>query len=399
MHQALRIIVPIALVSLAVLVWSWMVGNPPAAERAPSGAPTTQVEVMELVPRDYRIWIPSQGVVGPRTRTVLLPQVAGQVVEIAPALRDGAYFVQDEVLLRIDARDYRSALTVAEALLVQRQAELQLEEAQHRQARRNWELLGEGGSPDPLLVREPQLKMAQANVESARARVGEARRQLERTEVRAPYAGRVLRKHVDVGQTVLLSTQLAEIFATDYVEIRLPVLNEHLEHLDLSESPSGGEQGPRAVVRAKHGSRTLRWEGRVVRTEGAFDAATRQLFLIAQVDDPYSLEDPGSPPLRINQYVEADIEGSLLEQVFVIPRSALREGREVLLVDEENRILRKEVRILWRDAGRIVVGQEDLQPGQRLSLTPLPIAVDGIPVRPVRASGGSQEAEASGRSS
>ena len=391
MNLALRIIVPICVVALAVLVHSWLVLNPPPAERRPGSASVTTVEVMDLFPRDYRIRIPSQGVVLPRTRTILLPQVSGRITEVVPNFRDGGFFEKDDVLMRIDPSDYRTALTVAESLLLQRQAELELEEAQQEQARENWELLGEGASPTALLVREPQLRMAQANVDSAQARIEEARRNLERTVIRAPYAGRVLKKWVDVGQTVQPGTRLAEIFAVDYVEIRLPLLNEHLELVDIPEryregEPAGRRVEPGVTIRGRFGSREIRWRGRIVRSEGAFDAGTRQLFVIAQVDDPYSMTEPGRPPLKINQYVEADIEGRLLKDVFVIPRSAIRESREVLIVGEGNRIERREIRLIWSRGEQVVV-RDDLEPGERLCLTSLPLAVNGAEVDPQAVAG------------
>jgi RND family efflux transporter MFP subunit len=223
-------------------------------------------------------------------------------------------------------------------------------------------------------------------VASAEARLTQARLGLERTKIVAPYAGRVLERNVDIGQYVSPGTVLVRIYAVDYVEVRLPLTNRQLEFVDIPEVYRGNNPADRRAdlpvrLSARIGSRIHTWDGRVVRAEGSIDTQSRQLFVIAQVDDPYGKGPAGRPPLKVGQFVEAEIEGRTVDDVVVIPRSALRAGGEVLLVNDENRLETRAIEVLWTDEQNAVAGS-GLAPGERLVLTPLGGAMDGIEVRP-----------------
>lgn len=386
MKQFSRILVPVAILAITVLTVRWMMLNRPEPQMRRPPTAITAVDATRIKPNSYQVRIPSQGVVQPRTQSTLIPQVSGRIMSISPSFRDGGFFEQGETLLTIDPSDYETAVVAAEATLAQRKSALELEKAQHEQAVENWKLLGNGAKPNPLTLREPQLAEARANVDSARARVIEAQRNLQRTIIEAPYSGRVLRKQVDVGQTVSPGNQLAVLFAVDYVEVRLPILNEHLDFLDLPEDyrgelPASERQHLKVTLKGTHGSKEVTWNGEIVRAEGAFDPDSRQLFVVAQVNDPYSRTDSNQPPLKVNQFVEAEIYGTALDQIFIIPRAAVRDAKEVLLINQKNQIQRTPVTALWRDENNIVV-RENLKAGDILCLTPMTFAVNGAEVSP-----------------
>ena len=386
MNLVFRILVPMGILILTVLTVRWMMINRPTPEIRRPPPSLSSVEATRLQPTRYQVQIPSQGVVQPRTQSTLIPEVSGRVIWISPNFRDGGFFEEDEVLLKIDPRDYETAVVASQATLAQRQSALELEEAQHDQAVENWRLLGDGGTPNPLTLREPQLAEAKANVESAQARLREAQRNLERAVIHAPYAGRILRKQVDVGQTVSPGNGLATIFAVDYVEIRLPLFNEYLDFIDLPEDYRGEDATetapkPKVLLTGNYGSRSVTWQGQIVRADGAFDPGSRQLFVVAQVDDPYSRNDEDRPPLKVNQFVEAKIEGDALENVFVVPRTAIRDGREVLIIDANHQIRRRAVTAIWRDKENWII-REQLKPGEVLCTTPMRFAAEGARVVP-----------------
>lgn len=174
---------------------------------------------------------------------------------------------------------------------------------------------------------------------------------------------------------------LAKIYAIDYAEIRLPLSDDQLAFVNTPERYRGESEidaadGPRVKLRGKVGRDETVWEGVIVRTEGAFDSSSRQLFVMAQVDDPYGRKTVGKPPLKVGQFVVAEIAGKTLENVFVIPRSALRKGGEILLIDDANKLYRRSLDILWSDENNIVT-RGGLKEGELLCLTQVPFAVDG----------------------
>ena len=121
--------------------------------------------------------------------------------------------------------------------------------------------------------------------------------------------------------------------------------------------------------------------GRITRAEGSFDTRTRQLFIIAQVRNPYGRTADDRPPLKVGSFVRAKIRGAVLENVFVVPRRLLRENAFLLTVDDQNLLRRKTVDIVWQNDRSIVV-KAGLEPGDRVCLTDVPFALEALPVEP-----------------
>ncbi len=234
-----------------------------------------------------------------------------------------------------------------------------------------------------MTLRIPQVAEAEAALASARAALVRAERDLERTRIRAPYAGRVREKNVDLGQYVTPGTPLARIYAVDYAEIRLPLPDADLAFVDLPlvyRDAESGKSGPEVILRSEFAGRTFQWRGRVVRTEGEIDPRSRMVHAVARVKDPYGRgEDPNRPPLAAGMYVEAEIIGHRVEGVVVIPRTALRERDRVLIVDEDDQLQFRKVDVLRISEDRAVIAS-GLSEGDRLCLTNLVAVTAGMRV-------------------
>ncbi|MEN9022704.1 MAG: efflux RND transporter periplasmic adaptor subunit [Verrucomicrobiales bacterium] len=386
MRPVIRVLLPLIILALA----AWIVMLLLASKEDPKGfkrPPTeTRVEGKTLNPESYQVTVLSQGVVEPRTKSTLIPEVPGKIIEISPSLREGGFFETDDVLLKIDPLDYKTRIVVAQRNVAQAKALIEQEQARAQQAVENWKRLGKEGDPSPLALRKPQLAEAEAQVAAAEAELVKANRDLDRTLIRAPYAGRILEKQVDVGQFVNTGTTLALIYAIDYVEVRLPIRNDDLSFLELPETYRNETitsiNQPKVTLTGKLGGRASVWEGRIVRVAGALEARSRQLFAVAQIDDPYSHREDGTLPLKINLFVEAEIEGNTLENVFVLPRNAVRASNEVILIDKESKMRRRPVEPLWLSEEIIVVAHDSgLKEGDVLCTTPIAFPADGAPVR------------------
>jgi RND family efflux transporter MFP subunit len=382
MRSFFKWVVPTTVLAVCLAIGITMIRTAPKAERRvpPPSLPT--VEVMTLVPSNFPVTLSSQGTVAPRTESTLIPQVSGQIVRVSENFQSGGFFESGEILLEIDPRDYENSEIVARADLEKARATLDEEEARAAQARLDWKTLSLSTEPNALALREPQLKSARAAVDAAEARLEQARINLERTRIRAPYSGLVLEKNVDVGQYVSPSNVLARIYAVDLVEIRLPLTNDQLAFIDIPETYRDGagedRRKPPVYLSARVGGETRQWKGRVVRTEGAVDTQSQQIFVIAQVEDPYARHH--GQPLKVGQFVEARIGGRVLTGVFDLPRAAVRRNGEVLVVGPHDVIERRRVDVVWSEADRVVVGS-GLKRGERISLTPLPFAVSGTKVQ------------------
>jgi biotin carboxyl carrier protein len=237
MNAKSKKLIPVAIIGSLLLIAVLIKMNPPeATQRRPSTGPQMVVEIEPVKYQDYLVKLQSYGSVQPRTQSVLVAQVGGQIISINENVRDGGFFEKGDVLGQIDPRDYEADVSISEASLADARQALAEAEARSVQALEDWERLGNTGDAPDLVLRVPQLEAASARVKSAESALQKANLDLERTQLVAPFAGRVLRKLVDVGQVVSNNTQVAEIYATDVVEIRLPIRNRDLGFIDLPES-------------------------------------------------------------------------------------------------------------------------------------------------------------------
>lgn len=393
MNPRSKILVPVGIFAVLLAAAALVRMNPPQAPQRPAfSGPQMIVETVDVRPVDYTIMLESYGTVQPRTQSVLVAQVSGQVESVSPKFRAGGFFELGDVLATIDDRDYVADVRIAEASLMDARQALAEAEARTEQAREDWERLGNSGDAPELVLRIPQLEAAKAKVTSAQSALQKAELDLERTRVVAPFAGRILRKLVDVGQVVSPNTQLAQIYATDYVEIRLPLRNRDLPFIELPEAyrfSDSSDPSGLPVVRIQSDLGTPEtWDAILVRTEGAIDETARQLHVIAQINDPFGRQSEGQTPLKIGQYVTARLEGKTVRDALVIPNNTIYQGAYVYVV-EDDILKRRDIEIAWQNDTEAVVGA-GLQPGDALVTTPLGQVTSGIRVSVMNGDEGSK---------
>lgn len=380
--KILKGVLPLVLLGVAALAAITMIRNRPVVETQPPqiAPPGVRVHVVDL--EDVEVAVTSEGTVRPRTESQLVTEISGRVTSVSPSFAEGGFFEEGDVLVRIDPFDYEQALVSARAQLAQTRLRLAEEEAEAEVAQREWNELGRG-DPRELTLRKPQLEDARAAVAAAEAAVVRAERDLERAEIKAPYAGRVRRKNVDVGQFVTIGNSIGTIYAVDVAEIRLPMPDEELAYLDLplSYRGSANRRGPAVTIRTTFAGETYAWEGRVVRTESEIDPVSRMVHVVAEVRDPYRAgPDPDRPPLAVGMYVDAEIEGRRFEQIAVVPRAALRGRDQVMVVGADDRIGFRQVDILRTTAQSLYV-RRGLTDGDRVVISTIDSPTDGMLVQ------------------
>ena len=261
-----QILVPIVILSVGLLASVVMIkSRKPAPKRPPENfAPLVRVITAE--PRDTRLAVTTHGTVDPRTETAVVAEVAGQILFTAPTFAAGGFFDKGDVMLRIDPVDYELAVVGARSAVAQAKVRLEQEQAQADLAREEWKQLG-SGEANPLATRELQLDEARSALDAAEAKLRQAERNLERATVRAPYACRVRDKSADVGQYVNPGAPLAHIYATDIAEVRLPIPDDELAHLELPIDFRAGRSrgGPQVQLRATLAGVERTWTGRIDR--------------------------------------------------------------------------------------------------------------------------------------
>lgn len=380
-----KIILPLVIVIITVAAFVLIRGNPPENKRSrPSSTPQMTVQTQTLEAQNYAVMIQSFGTVQPRTQSALFAQVSGQINQISEQFRDGGFFEKGDTLVQLDDRDYRAEVKISEANLMSAKQSFQEEKARVQQAKADWLRLGNGKQASALVLRQPQLEAAQAKLLSTEAQLEKAELALERTTIIAPYAGRILKKNVDIGQVISSNTALANIYATDSVEVRLPIKNKDLPLMHLQEEyrntdKTGSDNA--LSINVKLSSNLMgeqSWQGNLVRTESAIDTATQQLYVVAQIVRPYDLAFNNGAQIKIGQYVTAEIKGKTVDNALIIPSSAIYQGSYVYIV-EKGVLKRKNIVLGWQNGTESMV-TEGLSANDELVLTPLGQVNSGTPV-------------------
>lgn len=360
-----KIAIASAILGIFALISVLLMSNKPDTKRR-NAMPKAglKVDTQVIAPQHYQFTVNSFGTVQPHTQSMLVSQVSGQIINVSDRFKGGGFFEKDDMLIEIDPRDYKAAVKSAKAELLQATATLEQEKASAQQALKDWKNLGRKGEAPALVLRKPQLAAAEASLLAAQANYDKAQLDLERTRIRAPYAGRLKNTQVDLGQYVAANTQLAEVFATDRLEVRLPLKNSELSLINLPERQLHNDKQtaesialPQVTLISTLGTET-HWQGQIVRTEAAIDSGTNQLYVIAQINNPFAptLDQQGNllTPLKIGQYVRAEIQGKTIADALIIPNASIYQGSYVYLV-EEGRLQRKDIGIGYQNAHQAFV--------------------------------------------
>jgi RND family efflux transporter MFP subunit len=386
--KLLKILAPISIILLGVSGMMVLLNARPEPQKTPTIERGALVRVLELSRESRQVVVHATGTVEASQLVEIVPQVSGKVEELARNLVAGGFFRKGELLFRVEDIDYRLAVDRARAAVAKAEFNLAREEGSARVARQEWERLrlNNDEDPHPLVLNEPQLNNARAELVAAGAALRQAEIDLERTRVRAPFDGMVLAKNIDLGQYVRSGTGVATVSGTETAEIIVPLPPDEAGWLEI---PIHGSKRPGSKVMIRHqaGGREHTWEGQVSRSLGIIDPVSRMARLVVTVNDPYNLggNRPAShPALAMGMFVEVNFLGEPLSEVIAVPRQAVHENNTVWLMDEDNTLRMRKVEVLRVEQNEVLV-RDGLAAGERLVLTNLSGAVEGMALRPLDA--------------
>ncbi len=351
---SLRKLAIATIATLVGLVATWIVltakSEPQAG--APPERPAPMVEVITAAPAERQLRVKTQGTIGAKTQVELAAQVAGRVIEVSENFADGGFFNAGDILLKIEPDDYEFALVRTKAALAQAEQRLAEERGRSRQAQREWRELGSAEAND-LFLRKPQLRAAELAVTAAEADVAASKLALARTVIRAPFDGRVLQKRADVGQFVGNGTPLAQVYAIEALELRLPVSDAQLALLpDSLLISSDGLVGSSAAVTVNIGDKVWKFSAPIVRSEAEIDRRSRVANLIAEFSGTPEVSE-GRPALTPGVFARAEILGRPVPGVIELSNTALSPDGHILVVNEQSILERKGVAVVNREKERV----------------------------------------------
>lgn len=378
-----KVVLPILILGVGIAVaWMLMISSP-KAQRKPVVSLPPLVQVEQVSAQNVRIPVFSQGTVRPRTSSNLSAEVTGRIIETSSRFANGAFFKKGDVLLRINPSDYELAITKAEALVASARQQLARAEAEYKQKLEEYKGIERSKITDYAL-RKPQYEEAKASLKAATADLDLAKVQLQRCVIRAPFDGRIVDKKADIGQYVTPGMMLANVYSTDVAEVRLPLSQSQINLLDLPTSASDSEEiePAKAMLTAQSAGQPQSWESKIVRKEAIIDERNRLQYVVAQVADPYGLDTKTikRAELTTGLFVEAKIEGRLIENVFVVPRKSIHNNNTVWILDQDKRLRIKSVDLIHRGEDKVYISQ-GLSNGDSVITSPLDAVIDGMQLR------------------
>ncbi len=406
LQQTLRALLVVAVLGAGGAAFLTLTKSRSTPVRKPVEERGALVEVIKIEASNEKLAVRAQGTVTPAQRVVVMPEVGGRVVWQSKELVPGGRFKRGQALVRIDSKDYALAAQQQEAVVDRARLELQLEQSRKGIAKQEWEIIGEDANASPedrtLALREPQLEVAKAAVESAESAQAQAKLALGRTSLSAPFNAMVQSENVDVGQLVSPASQLAVLVGTDayWVQVSVPV--EQLAWIDVPGQNAEKGSGSAARVWQDVGGERVERPGRVVRLLGDLDPVGRMARVLVEVDDPLRLKENGhrktvpikekpAPakalpsaqrlPFLIGAYVNVEVEARQVNvPVVEIPRVALRDGSQVYVYGAGDKLDVRKVDIVWRSEDSVLV-RAGVKPGELVITSRIAGAVPGMRLR------------------
>jgi membrane fusion protein, multidrug efflux system len=363
---------------MAVLVSVWLHSCNSNATVISKDKLVQQVTFEPLNAINHQVMVKSWGQIEPWQQTTFASQVAGRVEYIHPDFEIGKVVKAGTILLKLDSADYEPPVASAEADLALAEAEFQEEVAAANVAR--MQLHGRLDTASPLALRTPQLAAAKAKVDSAKARLQIAKRDLERTNVVAPYTAVIRELNVGVGQVIASGETVATLFNATKARVILPVVAFDVPFVVKALQDSSGaiqvtDTSNRKIVR------TARFEGVLAYVE----QRTRMQQVVAIIDDPYLVETGNGVPdarLKFGAFIEAELPSALLQKVYAIPQH-LMDDNKIWLINEEEQLQSREVVVL-REQKETVYVRGEINDGERLVTTLPDYPTNGTRVKAVR---------------
>ena len=390
MPNLMKYVIPPLIIFAAVVGVRGMKAMSPEAERSAPPPQVARVSVSAVQQVDTPAMVRVTGTVEAAREVVVMSQVGGAIVSQSDELVPGGRLARGDVLLRVDPRDYRLGVEQERSRVRQAQLEVELERGRQDVAQREWAAVNSGRGADsaagedsapvdgaPLALRLPQMATAERSLSAANAGLARAELALERATLRAPFNAIVVDESAEVGQVVGAGTRIATLVGTDLMFVRASVPVDRLPFIDIPGM--NGSLASRATVTHELGAgASVSREARVLRLVGSLDPQSRTAQLILGVDSPLDVPS-GAPPLLPGAYVDVEIEGKIVQQVFPVSRAAVIDGNSVWIVTPENTLARRRLEVQWRSPETLFVGA-GLEPGVRVVTSPMALPIEGMPV-------------------
>jgi len=375
----MRLLLPVVVIGIGAVIAMWMMQSGPKAKprQKVRNAVAVDVRPVDFGPQTTTISI--MGTVRPRNEVVLKPEVSGRIISISEKLVPGGHFTSGETLLTIEPSDYQLAVRQLVSEVARAEADLRIERGRQRVALKEYELLGETVSDEErdLMLRVPQLESSKASLEEVKIRLEQARIDLKRTTVKAPFNSVLITREVNLGTSVTPSTTLATLVDSDTYWVEAPIAASQVKWIKTGQHGSA----VRVYDSASWGPDLYRG-GRVEGLAATVEKQGRMVELLVEVTDPLALakQSKGQPKLLLGSYVRVEISGTTLPRAAMIERDLIRDGDRVWIMNEQGNLDIRSVEIAFRARDHVLV-TDGFNTSEKLVTSNLPSPVQGMALR------------------
>ncbi len=366
--RILPIVIIIVVVVVALVLMSTFKKEP---AKVPEKTQGFLVNTATLAPTALTISVESQGTLQPKRQISLASEVSGKVMSVNPSFTAGGVFQTGDVLISLDPADYQVAVARADANVASAQAQLDLEQAKTDQARKDWQSFGKPGQPSALLLNIPQLDGAKASLKAAKADFMKAKRDLEKTEIKAPFDGVVISKAVDLGQFIARSGQLGMVAGTAVAEVRLPLTNDNLIKLNIENQSLNENPITVDFIDQQHQTPI---KGLIRRLESSKDSRTLMTYAVAEIAEPFA------NGLLFNSYLQAQIAGQSYAQVYAVPTAWMMPNDQLSIYNSDGSLDIKTVHVVHK-TNEFYYVDRGLTSSDQVITTPIQAPVIGMQLR------------------
>jgi len=328
----------------------------------------TALEKSSVIP----FWNTS-GFVIPAESVNVYARVSGNIMSINPNAFPGSVLTKGQWLAKLETTDLELALESEQAQLEQAKANLSLVHVDQVLAKEELLLLNNNGElniDESLVLREPQLTVAQAKISVAQNNVKKAELNLKRSNIIMPFGGEIISKDIGTGSRVSTNTPLFSIIRTDVYWLEVKIPHKFLPLLDKQKSAQ--------ISQPRLWGETKVREAQFVSVLPELDKTDRQVKVLLAIKQPQT-EVAGQPQVFINDFLNVELKGKAIDNAWTIQYSWLQPDNTIWVVDNKSRLQKRVVTVLFK--GRdVVYVRAEVQEGD-MALTEKPgIASIGLHV-------------------
>jgi len=336
----------------AGLVFGFYHFKPEAKRKKPTPL-TPIVETMVLHKSNYDISLESFGTVIPEKELTIVSEVQGIVKVKNSELIPGGLLKSDEVIAQIDKTSYQLVVRDRKATVIEAENAIALESGNQVIAQQEYELFKEElvttEQGKRLVLREPQLRQAQARHDSALGKLDEALLDIQRTTIRAPFNALTLQNFIEKGKYIARHAPIARLVATDRFWVTLSVPVSALSSIEIPSAGQGNGSLVTFSLNGHNGGVPFVKTGHVLRLQGEISPENRMAQIIVCIDDPLDLQNnyvEHFSKILLGSYLRAEIDCGNIDNVFKIPRSVLHDNNSIWLLSE-GKLKITEVSVAW----------------------------------------------------